>query len=67
MKARIYITGYGQQARLVRAQSRTQALDFVSKGIINVMAVKKDELVDLLAKGMKIEDATGGETQTLEM
>ena len=66
MKTRIYITGYGPQTRLVRAQSRAEALDFVAKGIINVMAVKKDELVDMLAKGMKIEDATGDKTQSIE-
>lgn len=60
MKTRIYITVHGQQIRLVRATTKLQALDFASKGIINVMAVKKDELPDLIQKGVKIEDAIGG-------
>lgn len=59
MKSRIYVTGHGQQIRLIRAYSKLQALDVASKGIINVAAVKKDELADFMAKGMKIEDATG--------
>lgn len=60
MKTRIYITGHGQQIRLIRAQSKLQALDFASKGIINISAVKKDELAEHVGKGLRIEDATGG-------
>ncbi len=66
MKSRIYITGHGQTTRLVRAHTKLQALDFASKGIINVMAVKKEELADLLQKGMTIEDATGGTNQEIQ-
>lgn len=65
MKTRIYITGHGQTTRLVRASTKLQALDFAAKGIINIMAAKKDELADLLQKGMKIEDATGGENKSI--
>jgi hypothetical protein len=66
MKTRLYLTGHGQQIRLVRATNRMQALDFASTGIINVTAVKKDELADLMQKGMKIEDATGGQTEEIK-
>lgn len=66
MKTRIYITGHGQTTRLVRAQTKLQALDFAAKGIINVMAVKKDELAELLQKGMSIEDATGGQQEEIK-
>ena len=66
MKTRIYITGHGQTTRLVRAHTKLQALDFAAKGIINVMAVKKDELAELLQKGMSIEDATGGKQEIIE-
>lgn len=66
MKTRIYITGQGQTTRLVRAQTKLQALDFAAKGIINVMAVKKDELAELLQKGMSIEDATGGQQEEIK-
>ena len=66
MKTRIYITGNGQKTRLIRAHTKLQALDFASKGIINISAVKKDELPDLLVKGIKIEDATGGKQEIIE-
>ena len=66
MKTRIYITGHGQTTRLVRAHTKLQALDFAAKGIINVMAVKKDELAELLQKGMSIEDATGGQQEEIK-
>lgn len=66
MKTRIYITGHGQTTRLVRAHTKLQALDYAAKGIINVMAVKKDELAEHLQKGMTIEDATGGKQEAIE-
>lgn len=66
METRLYITGYGQQVRLVRATSRLQALDFASKGIINVSAVKKSELPGLMQQGIKIEDATGTKSEEIK-
>lgn len=59
MKARMYVVGYGQTTRLIRAHNKLQALDFATKGTINVSAVKKDQLPELMLKGVKIEDATG--------
>ena len=66
MKTRIYITSHGQTTRLVRAHTKLQALDYAAKGIINVMAVKKDELAEHLQQGMTIEDATGGKQEAIE-
>ena len=66
MKTRLYIVGYGQTTRLIRAQTRLQALDFATKGTINIASIKKDELADLMQKGMKIEDATGGKQEIIE-
>lgn len=66
MTTRIYIIGHGQTSRLVRAETKFQALAFAAKGIINVNAVKKDDLADLLQKGMKIEDATGGKQEEIK-
>lgn len=66
MKTRLYVTGYGQQIRLVRAQTKLQALDFAAKGIINVSAVKKDELTEMMQKGVQIEDATGGQQEVIK-
>jgi hypothetical protein len=66
MKTRIYVTGYGQTIRLVSAHTKLQALDYAAKGIINVSAVKKSELPELLQKGIKIEDATGGKTEEIK-
>lgn len=60
MKTRIYVSGYGQTTRLIRAHNKLQALDFAAKGIINISAVKKNDLPDLMNKGIKIEDATTG-------
>lgn len=66
MKTRIYVTGHGQNIRLIRATNKLQALDFASKGIINIMAAKKDELAEMLQKGVKIEDATGTHTEEIQ-
>lgn len=61
----MYVVSYGQTTRLIRAATKLQALDFASKGTINVAAVKKDELPELMLKGVRIEDATGGTQQTI--
>ena len=65
-KTRFYVVGYGQTTRLIRAQNKLQALDFASKGTINVAAVKKDDLADMMQKGIRIEDATGGKQEVIE-
>lgn len=66
MKTRLYSVGYGQTVRLIRAHTKLQALDFAAKGTINIAAVKKDELAEMLQKGVKIEDATGTHTEEIQ-
>ncbi len=66
MKTRLYSVGYGQTVRLIRAHTKLQALDFAAKGTINIAAVKKDELADLMQKGIRIEDATGGKQEEIK-
>lgn len=66
MKTRIYVTTHGDQVRFVRATTKLQALDFAAEGIITVKAVKKDKLTEILQKGVKIEDATGGSQEEIK-
>lgn len=66
MKTRLYIVGYGQSTRLIRAATKLQALDFAMQGTVKVGAVKKDQLPELLQQGVKIEDATGGVQESIK-
>lgn len=47
-----------QGPRLVRAKSNNASVDFVVAQTVTSRAVGADELVDLLASGMIVEDAT---------
>ena len=67
MKTRIYIIGHGQIVRLIRARNRQEALQHAVKGVISVSSVTKTQLEEHMVKGTKIEDATGGENQPLEV
>jgi len=55
--SRIYIVSYGRESRLVRANTRAQALNHVATGIINVDIPTQDQLIDLVAKGQSVETA----------
>ena len=66
MKTRIYIVGQGQSIRLVRATNRLQALDFATKGTVNVDAISKAQLEEHMIKGSTIEDATGGKQEEIK-
>ena len=55
--SRIYIVGYGQETRLVRANTRAQALNHVAHGVIKVQVPTQDELISLVAKGASVETA----------
>lgn len=66
MKTRIYITGQGQDVRLVKAYNRLHALDHITKGTVHVSAIKKADMEVHMALGTKIEDATGGKQETIE-
>jgi hypothetical protein len=66
MKSRIYITGYGKEIRLVRANNRMQALSHIAESIINVSAASKDDLVKYITQGLKIEDAAGFQQEEIK-
>jgi hypothetical protein len=55
--SRIYIVSYGRETRLIRANTRAQALTHVATGVINVDIPTQDQLVDLVAKGQSVESA----------
>jgi hypothetical protein len=65
--SRIYIVGYGQETRLVRASTRAQALNHVAHGIIKVQIPTQDELVDLVTKGKSVESAIRHEQDELPL
>lgn len=67
MKTRIYIIGHGQTTRVIRARNRQEALEYAVKGVISVSPISKKQLEEHMIQGTKIEDATGGETQPLEI
>ena len=64
---RIYIVGYGQETRLVRANTRAQALNHVAQGIIKVQIPTQDELVNLVIKGASVETALRQEQDSLTL
>ncbi len=65
--SRIYVVGYGQEVRLVRANTRAQALNHVAQGIIKVQVPTQDELVNLVTKGKSVESATRHEQEELPL
>jgi hypothetical protein len=65
--SRIYIVGYGQEIRLVRANTRAQALNHVAHGIIKVQVPTQDELIDLVSKGKSVESAVRREQEELPL
>jgi hypothetical protein len=65
--SRIYIVGYGQEIRLVRANTRAQALNHVAHGIIKVQVPTQDELIDLVSKGKSVESAVRHEQEELPL
>ena len=65
--SRIYIVGYGQEVRLVRANNRAQALNHVAQGIIKVQSPTQDELIERVAKGKSVEAAIRHEQDELPL
>ena len=65
--SRIYIVGYGQETRLIRANTRAQALNYVAQGVIKVQVPTQDELINLVAKGASVETALRQEQEELPM
>jgi hypothetical protein len=65
--SRVYIVGYGQEIRLVRANTRAQALNHVAHGIINVDVPTQDQLIDLISGGKKVESSIKQESEELSL
>ena len=65
--SRIYIVGYGQETRLIRANTRAQALNHVAQGVIKVQVPTQDELVNLVSKGASVETALRQEQDSLAL
>lgn len=65
--SRIYIVSYGRETRLIRANTRAQALNHVATGVINVDIPTQDQLVDLVAKGQSVESAVKPENAELPL
>jgi hypothetical protein len=56
MKQRVYTVGLGDQVRLIRAQTRRQAVAYVSRTLLNVRVATQDDLIEQLTKGVPIEN-----------
>jgi len=65
--SRIYIVSYGRETRLIRANTRAQALNHVATGVINVDIPTQDQLIDLVAKGQSVESAVKLENAELPL
>lgn len=58
MKTRIYVAKHGTELRLIRAKTRLDALNYAAKGIVDVVAITKEELTQYMEKGTPIEETT---------
>mgnify|MGYP001018432747 CR=1 FL=1 len=56
-QTRIYKTMTPTGARLVRATNRAQAIAAVARDIIKAEVATQDDLVALLAQGVKVEES----------
>lgn len=50
------VTGPNNEKRLIRGKSNKAAIDFVTKDSYTSKAVGAEEVVDLMAQGLKVED-----------
>lgn len=65
---RIYLVGTPEgEHRLIRAQSRQQAVWYVAQGKYLVRPAGQDDLITLLEKGVKVESVNPQEQQSLEL
>lgn len=62
---RIYLVGYGDQTRLVRAAHPAQALAHVAKGVMLVKVPTPDELISAVQKGAGVEELRDAEAKEM--
>ncbi len=61
MATRIYKVTYNNNAVLVRASTRSQAVSHVAGKEMAVAVATQDDIVNALQAGAKVEDAKAGE------
>jgi len=64
---RVSSTLPGHQARLVRANNRQAAVNFVARDTLVGNLATQDELVSAITSGVKIEDASSPQLDMLDM
>ena len=65
---RIYLVATGENdVRLIRAQSRQQAVWYVAQSKYIVRPASQDDLIDLINKGVKVEKVTDDSQQKLDL
>ena len=57
MNTRIYKVNTPNGSRLVRAVNKTQAIGYVARATIKAAVATQDDLLALVADGVKVEDA----------
>ena len=55
------------EPRLVRATTRQQALSHVAKSLLTVTLASQEDLVSLVAEGVKVEDYKNTDQQELDV
>ncbi len=53
----VYLVDDGKKQRIVRAQNQAQARNHVARDVLTVTVAEPEQLVDLGATGVKLEDA----------
>lgn len=56
----VYIVSDGKKQRIVRAQNQAQARNHVARDVLTVTVAEPEQLVELGAGGVKLEDASNG-------
>lgn len=64
---KIYAVYHGLDTRLIRANSRAQALAHAAKTSINIHMATQDELIDLPARGIKVENVKDADQTELDL
>jgi hypothetical protein len=67
MKERIYAVYHGNQARLIRANHRAQALAHVAQSTFNINVASQDELVKILSTGATVESVRDADQIGLDL
>jgi hypothetical protein len=56
-RSRIYRVSAGDETKLVRASTANQALAHVARSSFEIAVATQDDCVELVAKGVKVEEA----------